>query len=75
MTGKSGHDAALRVRCRSTEEAERLRRALAADDPGQASIRRDGPVLLLAAESSTALGLLRTLDDLLGCLRAAEPDL
>jgi len=67
--------ARLRIRCRDAAEAERLRRALAADDPGHAVLGVDGPELLLAAQGATPLGLLRTLDDLLGCLRAAQPDL
>lgn len=67
--------AVLRVRCRDSVEAERARQSLAADDDGHAILRVEGLVLVVEAESTTALGLLRTLDDILGCLRAAEPDL
>lgn len=67
--------ASLRLRCRDSGEAERLRRSLAADDAGQATLRVEGAVLVVEAMSPTSLGLLRTLDDALGCLRAAEPDL
>jgi hypothetical protein len=52
-----------------------LRRSLAADDADHAALRAEGATLRLEAGASTALGLLRTLDDALGCLRAAEPDL
>lgn len=67
--------AVLRLRCRDSGEAERLRRSLAADDAGHAALRVEGATLVVEADSATALGVLRTLDDLLGCLRAAEPDL
>ncbi|HUR63843.1 MAG TPA: hypothetical protein VM241_05105 [Candidatus Thermoplasmatota archaeon] len=67
--------AVLRVRCRDSVEAEQARRSLAADGDGHASLRVEGAVLVVEATSASALGLLRTLDDLLGCLRAAEPDL
>lgn len=64
------------VRCRDSIEAERLRRSLAADDAaGHATLRVEGAVLVVEAASASALGLLRTLDDAMGCLRAAEPDL
>jgi hypothetical protein len=67
--------AALRLRCRDSVEAERLRRSLAADDAGHAALRVEGAMLCIDAASPSALGLLRTLDDALGCLRAAEPEL
>lgn len=75
MTSARRVVAGLRLRCRDEDEAERLRRALAVDDPGQAELRREGADLVVEATSASALGLLRTLDDLLGCLRAAEPGL
>ncbi|MEA3166610.1 MAG: hypothetical protein QOJ26_1482 [Thermoplasmata archaeon] len=67
--------AILRLRCRDSGEAERLRRSLAADDAGHAVLRVEGATLCIEAAAPSALGLLRTLDDALGCLRAAEPDL
>jgi len=67
--------ATLRLRCRDAAEASRLLRSLAADDPGAARLCADGADLVVEADSATALGLLRTLDDLLGCLRSAEPAL
>ena len=79
MTGQAAErratHALLRLRCRDAAEAERLRLSLAADDDGHASLRVEGAVLVVEARSGTALGLLRTLDDVLGCLRAAEPGL
>lgn len=44
--------------------------ALAPDDEGHLSSRIDGGVLVLAATSDSPMGLLRTLDDVMGCLRA-----
>lgn len=78
MTASAAHPApraVLRLRCRDSGEADRLRRSLSADDAGHAALRVEGATLVVEAESATALGMLRTLDDLLGCLRAAEPDL
>jgi hypothetical protein len=75
VSGDGGPRAVLRIRCRDSGEAERARRSLAADDDGHAVLRVEGTVLVVEASSATALGVLRTLDDVLGCLRAAEPDL
>jgi hypothetical protein len=66
---------ALRIRCADAAEAARLLRALAPDDPGSADLRAEGADLLVAARSASALGALRTVDDVLGCLRAAGPAL
>lgn len=44
--------------------------ALAPDDDGFLSSRLDGDALVLEATSDSVMGLLRTLDDALGCLRA-----
>ena len=70
-----GTRALVRLRCRDSVEAERARRSLAADGQAHAALRVEGAVLVVEAASGSALGLLRTLDDLLGCLRAAEPEL
>ena len=75
MTAAAPTRAVLRLKCRDSGEAERLRRSLAADDAGHAHVRVEGVVLVIEAEATSALGVLRTLDDALGCLRAAEPDL
>lgn len=66
---------ALRIRCADAAEAGRLLRALAPDDPGGVGLRVEGADLVVDARSPTALGALRTVDDVLGCLRAAGPDL
>ena len=67
--------AKVRIRCADLADAERLRRALAVDDAGLAGIAVDGRDLVVTAAGPSALGLLRTLDDVLGCLRAAAPTL
>jgi hypothetical protein len=63
----------VRVRLRDAAAAQRALRALQADDAGSAALAVDGRDLVLVASCATPLGLVRTLDDLLGCLRAAEP--
>lgn len=72
MTQPAAH-ADVRVRLRDAAAAHRLRRSLAADDPGAAALAVDGHDLVVVASAPSALGLLRTLDDLLGSIRAAEP--
>jgi hypothetical protein len=67
--------AEVRIRLRDAAAAQRAYRALSADDAGHAALAVDGRDLVVVASSASALGLLRTLDDLLGCLRAAEPEL
>lgn len=65
--------AELRVRLRDAAAAQAMLRSLQADDPGSAALATDGRDLVVVASASSAMGLLRTLDDLLGCVRAAEP--
>lgn len=65
--------AEVRVRLRDGAAAQRLQQSLAADDPEHAACTVEGRDLVLVASAPTALGLLRTLDDVLGCVRAAEP--
>lgn len=72
MTAGAAH-AEVRVRLRDAAAAQRLLRSLEADDAGHAALAVDGRDLVVVAGAGTALGLLRTLDDLLGCVRAAEP--
>ena len=64
------HTASLRVRFASRPEAERAGRALEPDNGGHVAWVIDGSDLVLEASSETVLGLVRTVDDLLGCLRA-----
>ena len=72
MSASPAH-AEVRIRLKDAAAAQRLARSLLADDPGSAAIAVEGRDLLLVASGDSALGLLRTLDDLLGCVRAAEP--
>lgn len=65
--------AEVRVRLRDAASAQRLMQSLLADDDGQAAMAVDGRDLILVASSASAMGLLRTLDDVLGCVRAAQP--
>lgn len=64
------HTASLRVRFGSRAEAERAGRALEPDNAGHVAWVVEGNDLVLEASSETVLGLVRTVDDLLGCLRA-----
>lgn len=65
--------ATVRLRLRDAAAAQRMARSLAADDPGSAALAAEGRDVVVACSAASALGLLRTLDDLLGCVRAAEP--
>jgi len=62
--------AVLRLDLASEAEAETARRALEPDGGGFVGLARDGAVLVVEAEAETRLGLLRSLDDVLGCVRA-----
>jgi hypothetical protein len=64
----------LRARraCASPAEAERLRRALAADSPPYLHLAAEGSDLVIAVTAATAASLRATLEDLLACLQAAE---
>ncbi|MGB1585835.1 MAG: hypothetical protein ACPHID_02160 [Thermoplasmatota archaeon] len=59
--------ATLRLALERPEEAQA---ALAPDDGGFLVTRVDGSVLELTARAEAPMGLLRTLDDVMGCLRA-----
>ncbi|HLM91045.1 MAG TPA: KEOPS complex subunit Pcc1 [Thermoplasmata archaeon] len=58
--------------CRSPDEAERLRRALAVDSPGYVTLTVEGRDLVLGTTASSASRARATLEDLLACLQAAE---
>lgn len=62
--------ARVRLRLGSAAEAERLAASLEPDNGGYLSCHLDGDLLVLEAEADGAMGLLRTLDDALGCIRA-----
>ena len=64
------HTASLRVRFPSRVEAERAGRALDPDHGGHVAWLVEGDELVLEASAASVLGLVRTVDDLLGCLRA-----
>lgn len=64
--------AEVRVACGDAAAAAILMAALQADDPGHIDVRVDGSDLVLVATADSRMGLLRTLDDALQCLRAAE---
>ncbi len=72
MTPESGQQQArISLQLRDAEEATRLAQALAPDDDGFLDINVEGSQLVIVAASPTRMGLLRSLDDVLGCLRAA----
>ena len=64
------HSASLRIRLKSSADAEAARRALEPENGPFLSALCDGATLVLEAKSGTALGLMRTLDDALDCLKA-----
>ncbi len=66
--------AELRLALGSEEAVATAMQALAPDNDGHAGLRADGDVLVVTADSATTMGLLRTLDDVLGCLRALGHD-
>lgn len=57
----------------SPAEARLLAAALAADDAAIAPCRAEGSQVVVQFTSGSALGLLRSLDDVVECLRAARP--
>lgn len=63
----------LRIDAGSPAEAQVLAAALQADDADAAAIRAEGTHVVVALRGATAMGVLRTLDDVLECLRAARP--
>lgn len=67
-------EATLTLQCASDAEAQALLEALAPDNEGFAAVTRDGTALTIRAESTSIMGLLRSLDDVLGCLRATGMD-
>ncbi|MCI4330318.1 MAG: hypothetical protein L3K19_00520 [Thermoplasmata archaeon] len=62
----------LRRRYASEEVAERLLRALEADQAGYVHAERDGSELRFAVRSEEPRQARATLEDLLACLSAAE---
>ncbi|HET6399236.1 MAG TPA: hypothetical protein VFH47_06750 [Candidatus Thermoplasmatota archaeon] len=75
MTRLAAADAAracavLRLRLPDEASAQHALGALRPDDPGTVLLRTEGEVLVVEACSDTTMGLLRTVDDVLACLRA-----
>lgn len=69
MAGTPMNQATLRLRFPDEAGARTAQAALAPDNEGYLSTRLEGETLVLEAESDALMGLLRTLDDALGCLR------
>lgn len=62
--------ARVRIHLGSDAEAQRVAEALRPDNHGYISCQRDGASLVLEAKAESAMGLLRSVDDALGCIRA-----
>lgn len=68
------HSAILRIAYKSRSEAEIAAQAVAPDHNGLVQWKVEDTTLVLNVRSTTTLGLVRSVDDVLGCLRALEPD-
>lgn len=66
------HSAALRLAFATADEAERMAAALAPENGGFVRTRIEGATLVVEADAESPLSLLRTLDDVLVCLQAAQ---
>lgn len=64
--------ATLRLAFADAHEAARLASALAPENEHFLAVRQDDAVLVLDASADGPLSLLRTLDDALACLGAAQ---
>ncbi len=64
------HTARVTIRFASADEAERAAKSIAPDNDGHAECMVQGSDLIITAASDSMLGLVRTLDDILGCLRS-----
>lgn len=63
--------ATVRIAFPSAADAETARAALEPDNDGFLHATIEGSGLVVTASSDSVMGLLRTLDDVLGCLRAS----
>lgn len=68
------HAAEVRIHCGDPDAAARLAAALSPDDAGSVGLAVEESVLVVTVRGQTRLGLLRTLDDVLGCIRATGMD-
>lgn len=66
------HRASLRLHFDNPAQAMRLVASLAPENEGFVRMRVEGATLVAEAESETPMGLLRTLDEVLATLAAAE---
>lgn len=66
------HSARIRIACRGPDEAARIGASLAPDDDGHLSVGVEGDTLVLEASSGKPMGLLRTLDETLAAIGAAQ---
>lgn len=64
----------LSLDCGDAREAEVLASALRVDDPHLAQVLASGAHVKVHLQATSALGLLRAVDDVLECFRAARPD-
>ena len=72
--GRGGRvHAELRIDAGSAAEARILAAALRVDDAGMAACRADGQHVVVSLTGTSARGILRGMDDVLECLRAARP--
>lgn len=65
------HAATLSIQYVSATEAQQAGQSLAPDNEGHVTWHVHGTSLILQAKAESVLGLVRSLDDALGCLRAA----
>jgi hypothetical protein len=71
MSPEGRHRAALELGLGSPEQARAVATALLADDPGAIACEARGATLVVRASSPSMMGLLRTLDDVVACVRAS----
>lgn len=68
--GVSGNDATVRIGFPDPGAAQAAAAALAPDNDGYLETRVEGREMVLTVQAESLMGLLRTLDDALGCIRA-----
>ncbi|MGA8542629.1 MAG: KEOPS complex subunit Pcc1 [Thermoplasmata archaeon] len=64
--------AVVRRPCASSNEAERLRAALAADNPSFVRVEVEGTALVIRVTAASPASARATLEDLMACVSAAE---
>jgi hypothetical protein len=62
----------VRHRCASEVAADRLARAVAADNPAHVRVTAEGAELVVRVAPGSAASVRATLDDLLACIAAAD---